>query len=61
MKSLMSLRKFGTLVVELKWDKTVESAFDQVKKKNDVSALDEYEGNLLIVSVNTCHIESFVK
>ena len=57
------------LVVELKWDKTVESAIDQVKKKNYVSALDEYEGNLLLVGVNynkadkshTCHIESFEK
>jgi len=57
------------LVVELKWDNTVEGAIAQVKKKNYISALDEYEGNLLLVGINydkknkshTCIIESFAK
>ena len=40
------------LVVELKWNKTVEGAIDQIKKKNYTSALEEYEGNLLLVGVN---------
>jgi len=57
------------LLVELKWNKTAEGAIDQIKKKNYVAALDEYEGNLLLVGINydkkekshTCLIESFEK
>ena len=40
------------IVVELKWDRTVESAIDQIKNRNYISALDEYQDNLLLVGVN---------
>ena len=55
------------MVVELKWDKTVKGAIDQIKEKNYISALEEYQGNLLLVGVNydkkakiyDCVIEDF--
>ncbi len=40
------------LVLELKWDKTVEGAIDQIKQKKYVSALKEYKGNVLLVGIN---------
>ena len=40
------------MVVELKWDKTVEGAISQIKERNYISALDGYHGNLLLVGVN---------
>jgi len=40
------------LVVELKWDKSVEGAIAQIKEKNYISALAEYEGNLLLIGIN---------
>ena len=53
------------IVVELKWDKEAEGAIAQIKNKNYISALDEYQGNLLLVGINydkkakahTCVIE----
>lgn len=55
------------LVVELKWDKTAEGAINQIKSKGYVSALKEYEGNILLVGINyekksrkhQCRIEKF--
>ena len=55
------------LVVELKWDKTAEGAISQIKSKGYVSALKEYEGNILLVGINyekksrkrQCRIEKF--
>ena len=57
------------IVVELKWDQSVESAIDQIKQKNYLAALDEYEGNLLLVGMaydkqdksHRCVIEEFIK
>jgi len=54
------------IVIELKWDKEVAGAIQQIKEKNYISALDEYKGNLLLVGINytkaeklhTCVIES---
>ena len=40
------------MVVELKWDETVEGAISQIKERNYISALDGYHGNLLLVGVN---------
>jgi len=40
------------LVVELKWDKTVGGAISQIKERNYISALEEYQGNLLLVGLN---------
>ena len=57
------------LVVELKWDKSVEGAIEQIKKKEYCHSLKEYHGNLLLVGVNydkktkehECVIEKFRK
>ena len=57
------------LVVELKWDKSVEGAIEQIKKKEYCHSLKEYHGNLLLVGVNydkktkehECVIEEFRK
>jgi len=40
------------LVVELKWDKAVQGAIAQIKEKNYLSTLTEYQGNLLLVGIN---------
>jgi hypothetical protein len=40
------------IIVELKWDSSATGAIDQIKKKQYVKALEEYEGNLLLVGVN---------
>ena len=53
------------VVIELKWDKDVLGAIDQIKDKHYVDALEEYKGNLLLVGINydkktkthTCVIE----
>lgn len=53
------------VVIELKWDKDVLGAIDQIKDKHYVDALVEYKGNLLLVGINydkktkthTCVIE----
>ncbi|MBU5480135.1 AAA family ATPase [Blautia sp. MSJ-19] len=39
-------------VIELKWDKCVEGAIDQIKKKQYVDALRDYHGNLLLAGIN---------
>ena len=57
------------LVIELKWDKTAESAIDQIKKKQYCQSLAEYQGNILLVVINydketrehSCVIEEYVK
>ena len=57
------------LVVELKWDKTAVSAIDKIKNRNYTAALEEYEGNILLVVINydkqeknhECIIETWVK
>ena len=40
------------IVVELKWDKTVKGAIAQIKEKNYLSALEAYQGDLLLVGIN---------
>ena len=57
------------IVIELKWDKTAEGAISQIKEKNYVSVLEEYQGDILLVGINydksekinTCIIESWDK
>lgn len=57
------------VVMELKWDKTVSGAIAQIKERNYVEALKDYQGNLLLASVNydkktekhTCLIEKVRK
>lgn len=40
------------MVVELKWDKSAESAIDQIQKRQYVKSLEEYTGRLLLVGIN---------
>ena len=57
------------LVVELKWDKRVAGAIEQIKKKEYCHSLKEYQGNILLVGVNydrstkehECKIEQYRK
>jgi len=45
------------MIVELKWSKDAEGAISQIKKKNYLSALEEYQGRLLLVGINYCKKE----
>lgn len=40
------------LVVELKWDRSAQGAISQIKSKQYVESLKEYQGNLLLVGIN---------
>lgn len=40
------------MIVELKWDKSIGGAIEQIKKNEYVSALKDYQGNVLLVGVN---------
>ena len=40
------------LVVELKWDKSAQSAINQIKQKQYCQSLTEYHGNILLVGIN---------
>ncbi len=40
------------LVVELKWDKSAESAIKQIKEKKYFESLEEYQNNMLLVGIN---------
>lgn len=56
------------ILIELKWNKTVESAITQIKEKCYPKALEDYRGNLLLVGISyhektkehTCRIEQYV-
>jgi len=57
------------VIMELKWDKSARGAISQIKEKQYVDALKEYQGNLLLVGINyekdtkkhTCVIEQINK
>ena len=40
------------LLVELKYDKSAETAIDQIKRKNYVRTLRDYKGDILLVGIN---------
>jgi hypothetical protein len=40
------------MIVELKWDKEVETAIDQIKKKKYIKALDGYKGEIVLVGIS---------
>ena len=40
------------MVVELKYDKTAETAIDQIKNNKYANALKDYEGEILLVGIN---------
>ena len=56
-------------VIELKWDKDAHGAIEQIKNKQYVEALKDYQGNLLLAGINydkktkkhSCVIEKFYK
>ncbi len=56
------------MIIELKWDKIAKGAIGQIKNKEYVSALEEYQGNLLLVGINydkeskkhQCMIEKYI-
>lgn len=53
------------MLIELKWDKDVKSALDQIKQKQYPKALEHYQNDVLIVGINydrdtkkhSCNIE----
>ncbi len=57
------------LLIELKWNKSAESAVEQIKRKNYTQALIEYSGEILMVGINynlkskkhQCIIEKWIK
>lgn len=63
--------KKPALVVELKYDKSVQAAIQQVKDRQYTQALEGYSGEILLVGINyvkddpnkphQCMIEKFVK
>lgn len=40
------------VVIELKWDKSVSGALEQIKEKHYGNALKDYQGNILLVGIN---------
>lgn len=40
------------MVVELKWNKSAEGAIKQIRERRYISALEEYQGNILLVGIN---------
>lgn len=58
-----------TMVVELKYDKSAETAIEQIKNKQYAECLKEYSGEILLVGINyekdnkkhTCSIEKAEK
>ena len=56
------------IVIELKYDKTTDTAISQIKNRHYPDALTDYSGELLLVAINynpdtkqhTCSIESLV-
>lgn len=60
---------YPALVVELKWNKSVETALQQIVNKNYPEAIKTYTGNILLVGINydkstklhTCRIEKNIK
>ena len=63
--------RFGkpAMIIELKHNKSTDSAIDQIRKKEDFRSLDNYAGEILFVGINydeegkthTCKIERFEK
>ena len=43
---------YPALVIELKWNKTVQTALDQIKEKNYPESISQNTGNILLVAVN---------
>lgn len=39
-------------MIELKWDKSAEGAIQQIKNKEYIDALKDYQGDLLLAGIN---------
>ena len=67
--SILQYNNKPAVIMELKWDKSAKGAISQIKEKQYVDALKEYQGNLLLVGINyekdtkthTCVIEQAYK
>jgi hypothetical protein len=44
--------QYPALVVELKWNKNVQSALEQVRERKYPAALESYYGEILLVGIN---------
>ncbi len=61
--------EYPALLVELKWNQSVETALQQIKEKHYPDGIVAYTGDVLLVGINydreskahQCHIEAFVK
>lgn len=61
--------KAPALVIELKYDKSADTAIDQIKRKNYSAKVAEYTGDILLVGINydkktkshDCSIERLLK
>ena len=60
--------EYPALVVELKWNKSVQTALQQIKEKEYPKSLEEYTGDILLVAINydkkkshQCLIERYEK
>jgi len=40
------------MIIELKWDKTAKGAIEQIKNKEYVSSLSEYQGQILLIGIS---------
>ncbi len=49
---LRHVAEYPALVVELKWDKSKESAIEQIKERKYTESVKEYTGNILLVGIN---------
>lgn len=63
------LQKYPALLIELKWNKDVHTALEQIKVKKYPEAVKEYTGEIWLVGINydkktkqhTCIIEKYEK
>lgn len=50
--AFLPLKDKPAMLIELKWDKDVKSALDQIKQKQYPKALEHYQNDVLIVGIN---------
>lgn len=63
------LQKYPALLIELKWNRTAQTAFEQIKEKKYTEAVSNYTGKILLVGISydkktkqhECVIEEYVK
>ena len=47
-----AVQRSETMIFELKWDKSAEGAIQQIKNKEYIDALKDYQGDLLLAGIN---------